>query len=153
MAKKKQKEQLPQTEKELRNTLPPGVKLLRTLEGHKDAVRSVTFDPQGGMLASVSFDQTVKLWDTRSGKLLRTLEGHEHWMVSVAYDPQGGTLASGGGDTTVKLWEARNGELLHTVKGHKGSVWRNPSLFRRSCAAEFTATSVMNPLTSSPPSI
>ena len=27
--------------------LPPGVKLLRTLEGHKDWVSSVTFDPQG----------------------------------------------------------------------------------------------------------
>ena len=57
--------------------LPPGVKLLRTLEGHKDAVMSVAFDPQGGTLASGSDDKTVKLWEVRSGKLLRTLEGHQ----------------------------------------------------------------------------
>ena len=33
-------------------SLPPGVKLLRTLEGHQGAVLSVAFDPQGGTLAS-----------------------------------------------------------------------------------------------------
>ena len=57
--------------------LPPGVKLLRTLEGHQDSVLSVAFDPQGGTLASGSADKTVKLWEARSGKLLRTLEGHQ----------------------------------------------------------------------------
>ena len=57
--------------------LPPGVKLLRTLEGHQDVVMSVAFDPQGETLASGSADKTVKLWEARSGKLLRTLEGHQ----------------------------------------------------------------------------
>ena len=52
-------------------------KLLRTLEGHSDAVWSVAFDPKGGILASGSADETVKLWEARSGKLLRTLEGHQ----------------------------------------------------------------------------
>ena len=75
--------------------LPPGVKLLRTLEGHKDVVLSVAFDPQGETLASGSDDDTVKLWEARSGKLLRTLEGHQDGLTSVAFDPQGGTLASG----------------------------------------------------------
>ena len=56
--------------------LPPGVKLLRTLEGHTDTVYSVAFDPTGQTLASGSDDNTVKLWEPASGKLLRTLEGH-----------------------------------------------------------------------------
>jgi WD40 repeat protein len=43
--------------------LPPGVKLLRTLEGHPNSVVSVAFDPQGGTLASGSGDNTVKLWE------------------------------------------------------------------------------------------
>src|SRR3954449_9473355 len=87
---------------ELRPELPPGVKLLRTLEGHQDTVTSVAFDPQGETLASGSADNTVKLWDARSGKLLLTLEGHKDLVWSVAFDPQGETLASGSADKTVK---------------------------------------------------
>jgi WD40 repeat protein len=33
-----------------------------TLEGHTDAVRSVSFDPSGGRLASGSGDRTVIVW-------------------------------------------------------------------------------------------
>jgi WD40 repeat protein/class 3 adenylate cyclase len=102
--------------------LPPGVKLLRTLQGHRDAVLSVAFDPQGGTLGSGSCDKTVKLWEARSGKLLRTLEGHADDVWSLAFDPQGRTLASGSEDNTVKLWEARSGKLLRTLEGHQNVV-------------------------------
>ena len=67
-------------------------------------------------------DDTVKLWEARSGKLLRTLEGHQGWVYSVAFDPQGGTLASGSDDETVKLWDARSGKLLRTLEGHQDGV-------------------------------
>lgn len=103
--------------------LPPGVKLLRTLEGHKGKVRSVAFDPQGGTLASGSDDKTVKLWEARTGKLLRTLEGHKEAVTTVAFDPQGGTFASGSMDNTVKLWEARSGKLLRTLDVASCTVW------------------------------
>ena len=102
--------------------LPPGVKLLRTLEGHNDFVRSVAFDPTSGVLASGSLDGTVKLWDAASGKLLRTLEGHNDSVRSVAFDPTGGVLASGSNDNTIKLWDAASGKLLRTLKGHNGLV-------------------------------
>ncbi|HYY56135.1 MAG TPA: hypothetical protein VE842_02330, partial [Pyrinomonadaceae bacterium] len=102
--------------------LPPGVKLLRTLEGHTRVVLSLAFDPQGRTLASGSLDATVKLWDVVSSKLLRTLEGHEGSILSVAFDPQGQTLASGSFDGTVKLWEATSGKLLRTLEGHKSSI-------------------------------
>jgi WD40 repeat protein len=103
--------------------LPPGMKLLCTLEGHQSAVLSVAFDPQGGILASGSEDKSVKLWEALSGKLLRTLEGHKDPVFSVAFDPKGGMLASGSKDQTVKLWEARSGKLLRTLEGHKSLVY------------------------------
>jgi small GTP-binding protein len=121
----KKKEQGQRANEELRPELPPGVKLLRTLEGHQDVVRSVAFDPQGETLASGSDDTTVKLWEAQSGKLLRTLEGHEGGVTSVAFNPQGGTLASGkyGKPYTVKLWEVRGGRLLSTLEGHRDTIW------------------------------
>jgi len=107
---------------DLRPELPPGVKLLRTIEGHRAWVSNVAFDPQGEALASGSEDNTVKLWEARSGKLLRTLLG-QGTVYSVAFDPQGGTLASGSADRTVRLWEARSGKLLRTLVGHQGMVF------------------------------
>ncbi len=123
MAKKKSAEgNVGQSGQAATPPLPPGVKLLRTLEGHQQVVTSLAFDPLGGILASGSSDHTVKLWETRSGKLLHTLGGHQRWVCSVAFDPQGETLASGSADNSVKLWDARDGKLLRTLKGHQGTV-------------------------------
>ena len=118
MAKQKQTEK----SKTAAPPLPPGVQLLRRLDGHRNTVRSVAFDPSGGTLASGSRDGTVKLWEATSGKLIRTLEGHKGVVYSVAFDPSGGTLASASYDHTVKLWEVTRGKLLRTLEGHTGSV-------------------------------
>jgi small GTP-binding protein len=110
---------------EPRRELPPGVKLLRTLEGHRGRILSVAFDPLGRALASGSHDDTVKLWEARSGNLLRTLaglDGHKGGVLSVAFDARGVTLASGSVDQKVKLWDARSGKLLVTLHGHKDWV-------------------------------
>ena len=47
-----------------------------TLAGHADSVTSVAFSPDGQRLASASRDQTVKIWDSATGKELFTLKGH-----------------------------------------------------------------------------
>jgi small GTP-binding protein len=102
--------------------LLPGVKLLRTLEGHKSQIYGLAFDPQGGMLASGSDDSAVELWEARSCRLLRSLAGHRNAVVSVAFDPKDRTLASGSFDNTVKLWETGSGKLLRSLEGHNARV-------------------------------
>ncbi len=112
-----------QSSKQQEPNLPPGVKLLRTLEGHEGSVRSIAFNPTGQVLASGSDDQTVKLWDVTSGKLLRTLEGHEMYVYSVAFDPTGQVLASASPDNTVKLWDVTSGKLLRTLQARKSTTF------------------------------
>ncbi len=102
--------------------LPPGVKLLRTLEGHKDAVTSLTFDAAGGILASGSADKTINLWEVHSGKLLRTLEGPWDSPWSIAFESADDTLASGAGNT-IKLWEVHSGKQLRTLGEHRHRIW------------------------------
>ncbi len=75
-----------------------------TLTGHTSVVRSVAFSPDGRLLASGSFDNTIKLWEVSSGSLVRTLTGHTNSVRSVAFSPDGRLLASGSDDKTIKLW-------------------------------------------------
>ena len=118
MPKKVQGVQRRDAGEKLPRELPPGVRRIRTLEGHRGGVMSVAFDRQGETLASGGCDKAVKLWETRSGKLLHTLEGHEERVRGVAFDGDGRMLASASNDNTVRLWEARSGKLLHTLQGH-----------------------------------
>jgi class 3 adenylate cyclase/GTPase SAR1 family protein len=122
MPEENQKDQWQPADDKVRKNLPPGVKLVRTLRGHKDFIGRIAWSPDGRMLASPSRDKTIRLWNAGTGECLRTLAGHTNDVTSVAFDPTGGTLASGSWDDTVKLWEAASGRLLHTLEGHKSDV-------------------------------
>ena len=93
------------------------------LIGHTQTVDSLCFSPDGKHLASGSWDQTIKIWDTTTGELLRTLVGHTNFIDSVRYSPNSELLASGSSDGTVKLWNANNGKELATLSGHTDKVW------------------------------
>ena len=78
----------------------------------------MAFSPDGQRLASASADQTVKIWDTATGKELFALKGHAARVRSVAFSPDGQRLASGSDDQTVKIWDSATGKELVALKGH-----------------------------------
>lgn len=89
--------------------------LVRTYEGHKDILYSLAISPDGGVLATGSYDQKIKLWDTATGKEIKTLHGHNGAVFGLAFRPDGKILASASGDRTVKLWDVVKGERVDTL--------------------------------------
>ena len=90
--------------------------------GHDLGVTSVAVSPNGNIIASGSNDETINIWDAKTGKLLRTLEGHTRGVNSVKIARDGYTVVSGSDDATIRVWNANTGELLRTLEGHKRRV-------------------------------
>ncbi len=95
---------------------------IATLEGHTNRVHSVSFSPDGTMLASGAEDHTIKLWTVEEKTNIATLEGHTDRVHSVAFSPDGTILVSGSHDKTVRLWDVSTGDYIATLEGHTDRV-------------------------------
>ena len=67
---------------------------LRTLKGHTNSVNAVAVTADGRRAVSASADQTLRLWDLKSGKEIATFTG-ESAIASFGATLDGRTIVAG----------------------------------------------------------
>jgi WD40 repeat protein len=90
--------------------------------GHGKLVGAVVFSPDKQWVASGSFDNTVKLWETETGRELRSLQGHTGAVKALDCSPDGTSVASGGNDRSLRLWDVRSGNATHSFSPNVGTI-------------------------------
>jgi len=86
------------------------VQLWSALTGKKiaqldlDDVVSIAFSPNNLILATGSFDGTLRLWEATTGKLLLETKEHYAEIQRLAFTPDGTILVTGSQDGTIRMW-------------------------------------------------
>jgi WD40 repeat protein len=73
------------------------------------------------MIASGSFDYTVRLWDSETGTLKQTLTAGDSLVNTVAFSPDS-KLVAGGANQKLLVWETQTGVLKQTIRDDKNSI-------------------------------
>ena len=98
-------------------------KPIHRMTGHQKLVNHVSFSPDGRYVASASFENSVKLWDGRTGKFIASLRGHVAPVYQTAWSSDSRLLVSCSKDSTLKVWDIRSRKLLCDLPGHKDEVY------------------------------
>ncbi|KAJ7157962.1 quinon protein alcohol dehydrogenase-like superfamily [Mycena crocata] len=85
--------------------------------GHGGTIMWAETSPNDKVIATSSFDKTVRIWSMNSGETLHVLRGATGQSWGGAFSPNGEFVAAGAGDGMVRIWRVDTGELLHTLGG------------------------------------
>lgn len=117
------------------------------MTGHQQLINDVKFSPDGRIIASASFDKSIKLWESITGKFITSLRGHVQAVYSIAWSADSRLLVSGSADSTLKgkssiklkllvrtlrrmlrcilltVWSMKTKKLMQDLPGHADEVY------------------------------
>jgi len=96
------------------------------------AMSRISVDSTGQYALTITFDNTIVVWDFRNaGEVLR-LDGHREQIAGLAITPDGRFALTGSGsmcfcgipgnDNSVRFWDVKTGEQIYLLEGHEDLV-------------------------------
>ena len=104
--------------------------LLRVAEATSDTVFGASLSPDASKVAVGCTDNTVRAFETATGKELYKVSTHENWVLGTAFGIDSKRLVSVGRDRAAKLIDASAGQFLENVNqmhGELAAVARHPN--------------------------
>ena len=98
-------------------------KPIHTMTGHQQPVNYVLHSPDGLMIASASFDKSVRIWDGITGKFLYAFRAHVQSVYQVAWSADSRWVVSSSKDSTLKLWSIQQKKMIEDLPGHADEVF------------------------------
>ncbi|WP_433444940.1 NACHT and WD repeat domain-containing protein [Nonomuraea sp. CA-141351] len=89
-----------------------------------EAVLDVAFSPDGTTLATVSFDNTARLWSLASGEPTGVIKDRNTGFNSIAFSPDGTRIATGGRTGRTVLWDTATRQQVVALQDNGMSVRR-----------------------------
>jgi len=97
-----------------------GTKKEMTLSGHRDAIMWVGFSPDDTLVASVCWDETVRIWDASTGtEKWKFITEHQNWTG--AFSPDSKRFLATDGQGIVRIWDLESGEEIARNEGRRWS--------------------------------
>ena len=113
---------------------------LRRFPGHTAPVHAVAFSPDGRFILSASGatklgqvgdslpgvpgkpDNSLRLWDVKTGQELRRFPGHSEAVLCAAFSPDGRRVLSGAADRILRLFDAHTGKEIRRFTAHTAAI-------------------------------
>lgn len=95
------------------------------LRGHTDKVLSMALSPDGNVIASASFDGTIRLWDTTTGQTVKELPIERMPLFAVSFSPDGQYIAytyAVEEDCSIYIWNLSKNCHQCVLKGHESVI-------------------------------
>jgi WD40 repeat protein len=96
--------------------------VVKTLDGHTDAVNSIDISKNNLYLLSGSNDKSARIWDLKTGKELKKLPVACWKVTAVAFSDDSKYAITGCNDGSIKIWEVETGKLLSQIEANGQNV-------------------------------
>jgi WD40 repeat protein len=87
---------------------------------HPKECYSLSWSPDGQLLAVSCRDRQIYIWETASKRLVSVLEGHSNGGIGLAFSHAGDFLISFAWDGTTRLWDPMRGRERNARRLRRG---------------------------------